>query len=245
MVEVHGKPILRYTLENLRAAGILDISLVTGYRADAVRFPDIPFRTFHNPRFAETNMLASLFCAEEAMEGSEDVVVSYGDIVFETSVLRKLMADPGDISVVLDDGWLDQWKLRNEDPLKDAETLRLDGRGCIVEIGAEPTDYSQIESQYIGLLKFSPGGLALLRGLYHELERAVDGGEVIRGRSFPRLYFTDMLQLLADRHPGEVKGVRIERGWIEVDTAADYDLFNRVLPAKNRFCDFTGIPSAA
>lgn len=243
MVEVRGKPILRYTLENMRAAGILDVHIVTGYKAEAIRFPDFPFQAWHNPRYAETNMLASLFCAEPALEG--EVVVSYGDIVFETSVLRKLMGDPADIAVILDDGWLEQWKLRNEDPLKDAETLRLNPGGYITEIGAKPTEYSQIESQYIGLLKFNPRGLSLLKGLYHELESAERGEPVIRGRAFPKLYFTDILQLLADRHPGTVKGVRIARGWIEVDTDADWRLFNETLPARNRFCDFTAIPSPA
>lgn len=242
LVEVRGKPILRYSLENLISLGIRDICVVTGYRSEAFsRFTLPPLRYFHNPAFAETNMLASLFCAESALEG--EVVVSYGDIIYETRVLRRLLEDKSDISVILDDGWLEQWKLRNDDPLKDAETLRLGPGNRIVEIGDKPRDYSQIESQYIGLLKFSPRGLVLLKEAYRALQREDCGQPALRGRPFKKLFFTDMLQILADRHPDAVRGVRIDRGWFEIDTVRDYDIFNRELPAKNRFCDFTAIPS--
>jgi choline kinase len=244
LVEIHGRPILRYTMDNFIAQGVSDLCIVTGYRAEAFLGADLPpARRFHNPRFAETNMLASLFCAEAALEG--EVAVSYGDIVYEPGVLEKLLSDESDISVVVDDGWLEQWKLRNENPLLDAETLRIDADGYIVEIGDKPVDYGRIESQYIGLLKFSPRGLGLLKEAYHALERADDGEAVLRGRPFGKLYFTDMLQFLADRNPRTVKAVRIRKGWFEVDTVRDYEIFNARLPAKNAFCDLTSIPGAS
>src|SRR6266550_6301781 len=37
MIEVRGKPVLQYIVEGLRNAGIGDLLLVVGYRADAVR----------------------------------------------------------------------------------------------------------------------------------------------------------------------------------------------------------------
>ena len=37
MIEVHGKPVLQHILEGLRNAGIGDLLLIVGYRADAVR----------------------------------------------------------------------------------------------------------------------------------------------------------------------------------------------------------------
>src|SRR6184192_4457595 len=37
MIKVRGKPVLQYIVEGLRNAGIGDLLLVVGYRADAVR----------------------------------------------------------------------------------------------------------------------------------------------------------------------------------------------------------------
>ena len=37
MIEVRGKPVLQYIVEGLRNAGIGDLLLVVGYRADAVQ----------------------------------------------------------------------------------------------------------------------------------------------------------------------------------------------------------------
>src|SRR6185436_13431111 len=83
MVPFRGKPILVHLLEILRKGGVDDVTVVTGYRADAVAALGVPTR--HNPDFASTNMVGSLFCAEDLLEG-DDVLVVYGDILFRPSV---------------------------------------------------------------------------------------------------------------------------------------------------------------
>ena len=36
---------------------------------------------------------------------------------------------------MVDDGWLDLWTVRNENPLNDAETLKYGDKGQIIELG--------------------------------------------------------------------------------------------------------------
>lgn len=240
MVPLRGRPILDYALGNLMAAGIRDIAVVTGYMAESVAFPGQPVRYYHNPRFASTNMIHSLFCAEPFMDGP--MVISYGDIVYSPTILKALLDEPSEVAVAVDDAWLDLWKARNEDPLQDAETMKIDERGFITEVGAKPKGIDQIDSQYIGLLKFGPRGLALLKEAFHALDKEPQDRPYFRGRIPAKLFFTDMLQLLADRHPRLVKAVRFQGGWLEVDTAGDYELFNAPGGAGDRFCDFAAIP---
>ena len=63
MVELRGKPLLEWQLTALHEAGISEIAIVTGYKREllANRAP----MEFHNPRWAETNMVSSLACAQE------------------------------------------------------------------------------------------------------------------------------------------------------------------------------------
>ena len=85
LVELDGKPMLYRQLDVLRAAGLNDIALVGGYHAECLQLPDI--EVLLNPRFAQTNMVSTLFCAEQWMKDGEDLLIAYGDIVYEPRVL--------------------------------------------------------------------------------------------------------------------------------------------------------------
>ena len=223
MVEIGGRPLLFYTLQNLRRAKIRDINIVTGYLREKIEFEGLQY--FHNQRFAATNMVESLFCAEAAMD--DDLVVSYGDIVYEYGVLEKLLNDRSDIAVVVDDEWQRLWRLRSSNPLEGAETLVFGKDSYLTEIGDRPTNPNQIESQYIGLLKFSRKGIQTLKDTFHRIKSLPEESEVIRGRNKFQIYMTDILQVMIDN--GEkIKGVRINGGWIEIDTRPEYELFCRM-----------------
>ena len=56
---------------------------------------------------------------------------------------------------MVDDGWLDLWSVRNDNPLDDAETLKYGRNGQIIELGRKPKSLGEIESQYTGLIKIS------------------------------------------------------------------------------------------
>ena len=60
---LYGRPLLEHQLSALRSAGITDIAVVTGYMREALTSYDLV--EFHNSRWAETNMVASLCCARE------------------------------------------------------------------------------------------------------------------------------------------------------------------------------------
>src|SRR5688500_12386621 len=98
-------------------------------------------------------MVSSLFCSEAAMQEDVDMVVSYGDIVYQRSVLEVLLAADHPIGVCIDLGWRRYWEARMADPLQDAETLKLTADGRIAELGKRAVRYEDIQGQYIGLFK--------------------------------------------------------------------------------------------
>ena len=76
-----------------------------------------------NKDYSKTNMVYSLISARKYLD--DDVIVSYGDIIYEPSILETLMKSDHDISVAVDVNWLSYWQIRFDDPLSDAETLKL------------------------------------------------------------------------------------------------------------------------
>ena len=150
MTEIAGIPLIERQITTLRACGITDIVIVTGYLADHLKLPGT--RQIHNPRWMETNMVESLFCAVE--EFTDDPIVSYSDIVYERRVLEALLGSQSNISVAVDTNWRAYWEFRFEDPLSDAESLRLDAEGRIIDIGLPVDNIDDIEAQYMGLMRF-------------------------------------------------------------------------------------------
>jgi choline kinase len=214
LVEVEGVSLLDRQLAVLRSEGVADITLIGGYRSDMLKRPGLGLEL--NPRYAETNMVWTLFSAEQALQG--DLVLAYGDIVYSRDILRSLLASPADISVTIDLDWEQYWRARNENPLDDAETLRMNAAGHIIEIGQKPVSLDQIQGQYMGLMKFSPRGLDILRYTFH---RAQAAGSLC-GKLPENAFMTDLLQLMIDEG-NALSAVKVNGGWVEVDTVSDLE----------------------
>lgn len=229
MVEVNGKSIIERQLETMYACGIKEsnITIIAGYRNDVLRerFQDTEIHFIVNNEFETTNMVYSLMCASSLMEPEEDILISYGDIIYNSDTLGRILACTADSAVVVDDGWYEYWSVRCENPLDDAETLMLDRDDCLIEIGQKTTDLAKVQSQYIGLMRFKGQGLKAMLGLSAEARRRSDVGEKLwrTDRNYSRMYMTDLLQGLIDEG-NRLKAVHINRGWFEIDDKDDLKL---------------------
>jgi len=217
LVELAGKPLLEHQLETLRAGGVDDIYIVGGYRAEQLERPDT---TLHlNPRYAETNMVTTLFAAEAVMTGDTDLIISYGDIVYEPRVLAALQAVEAPIALAVDREWRRYWAARMDDPLADAETLKLTDGDRVVELGKKPRSYADIQGQYTGLIKIRADHVARLS----EVWRAMDRDATFDGKDYDNMYMTSFIQHLIDSG-WEARAAFIDNGWAEVDELSDVNI---------------------
>ncbi len=214
-VPLHGTALLDWQIRTAHQAGVSDIVVIKGCHGDVLVRDDVTFAT--NPRFAETNMVYTLACALEQLTG--DCLISYGDIVYDRRVLDTIMAAPQPISVVVDMKWREYWEKRSENPLDDAETLRLDGTGQILEIGQKPESLDDIQGQYIGLMKFDAHGVEMLKTVMNDLRVNKKPGQ----KDFDNLYFTDLMQHMIGSDIA-VQSACIDGGWLEIDTLEDLAL---------------------
>lgn len=207
LVEYGGRPLLSWQLEALRSAGVEEIAVVTGYQREMMA--GLGLREFHNPRWEETNMVASLACAEQWLAGGP-CLVSYSDIVYERSAVEALLGSSWELTVAYDPDWLPLWQARFGDPLLDAETFRIDVSSRIREIGLKPSTVAEIQGQYMGLLRFSPAAWEAMRSMRAGLEPALRD----------RLDMTGALQRLI-LSGYAVHGLPVRCRWAEFDSAED------------------------
>ena len=156
----------------------------------------VTFKQRHhaNPRFAGTNMVATLFAAENIMSGESDLIISYGDIVYEPDVLRKLMTCDAPVALVVDLKWHRYWAARMDDPLSDAETLILTDQNRIIELGKKPKTLADVQGQYTGLIKFRADHVYKLTEIWHGLDPAGP----YDGKDRDNMFMTSFLQHLID-----------------------------------------------
>lgn len=220
MVELKGKALLHHQLDVLSACDInnQDIALAAGYLQEALVAPSI--KQFRNNNYATTNMVGTLFAAEDFMQPGEDLIISYGDIVYRDEVFKKLLLTEGELVIAADLDWYDLWKLRMENPLDDAETFKMIDDNKVVELGKKPNHREDAQAQYIGLIKISANKVAEFINYYHAMDKLA----TYDGKDFNNMYMTSLIQNLIDSG-WDARAALINRGWLEVDSVEDLEAY--------------------
>jgi choline kinase len=208
LLEFQGKSLLKTQLSLYNRLEIDNIVVIKGHLGHLITFEKLKYYMDRDL----FNMVHTLFIAEPELKG--DVVIAYGDILFQEDVLQKLLDDLHDISVVVDMEWKRYFAARLGNPYSDAESLILDKDNKIIEIGASNPPPEKVQSQYIGC--------DIFKDVYHSEKNKYWGKKWIRGKIFEKAYMTDMLQVIIDKG-FDVYGVPIRNGWLEFDTVDDYE----------------------
>lgn len=216
LVELRGRALLDLQLVALREAGIEEIAVVTGYRREMLASRRLI--EFHNPRWAETNMVSSLACAEDWLQ-TEPCIVSYSDIFYGSSAVKALMDSNAQLALTYDPNWLQLWNHRFGDALLDAETFRLTAEGTLAEIGKKPNSVDQVEGQYMGLLRFTPKGWAEVTRVRATLSAA----------ERDRMHMTGTLQMLIEAKRIPVHAISYKGNWGEIDSETDLSVYENDL----------------
>lgn len=212
LVELRGKALLNLQLEALYAAGINEIAIVTGYRRELLAGRGLV--EFHNTRWAETDMVSSLACAEVWLQ-AEPCIVSYSDIFYTPAAVQSLMHCQAALAVTYDPNWLKLWTQRFGDPLLDAETFRLTAEHTLAEIGNKPRAVEEVQGQYMGLLRFTPEGWA-------EVLRIRSG---LTSAQCDKMHMTGTLQKVIDAQRVAISAISYEGEWGEVDSPEDLNSY--------------------
>ena len=216
MVPLCGVSLLQRQITCLNRQGIQDVHVATGYRSEQIEALGYP--TTLNERYDQTNMVATLFTALDFIQQEGDLVISYGDIVFDDYNLQKLLANDDEVALMVDVNWRELWALRLENPLEDAETLIMNDAGYVTELGKKPESYERIQGQYTGLIKIRADKIADFVDFYRDL----DISATYDGKNFDNMYMTSFLQALIDAQ-WKVKAVLVENGWLEIDSVEDLE----------------------
>ena len=213
LVKLRGKTLLDWQLDVFKNAGISQIAIVTGYKRQLLANRGL--EEFYNARWAETNMVSSLTCANAwLMEGP--CIVSYSDIFYCIRAVTLLMEKPMPLAITYDPNWLALWTRRFGNPLLDAETFRLNLDNTVSEIGNKPKSVEEIQGQYMGLLRFEPEG-------WREVLRICSALTSVES---DKIHMTWVLQKIIESGKVSINAISYNGEWGEVDSVKDLEAYH-------------------
>lgn len=214
MLLLKGKSLLQHQIVTLKAAGVEEIAVVTGYLKERVQADGITKR-FENTRWDQSNMVRSLMMADEWLQ-KEPCLIGYGDIFYEPSAPEALMACDANIAMTYDVNFWELWSSRLDDPLSDLENFKIDQDNHVTFIGGRAQHRDEIQGQFMGLLMMRPEG-------WQQIKAYLDG---LSSEAVDKLDMTSLLQALI-KEGIHIRGVEYHDTWGEADTPEDLEVYNQ------------------
>lgn len=207
-IELAGRTMLAWQVEQFVRCGMTSISVVTGFKAEAqerevdrlrARHPGCSFDTVFNPFYKVADNLVSCWMAGDRMD--DDFVLVNGDTLFHESVLRRLLSQRK-ASIVLA---VDRKERYDEDDMK----VHLNGTQ-LLEIGKDlPSD--RVSGESIGMMYFRGEGPGIFRSM---LNRIMSGDGALD------IWYLSAIGAIAQQHVVHTQSVR-GLDWCEVDFPVD------------------------
>ena len=218
LLHVNGKSILQYQLDAYRQNGIEDISLIKGFQKDKIDMPGIHY--FINDEYLNNNVLGSLMYAESKMD--DDFIASYSDIIVTKEIVKQLLENDDELSVLVDMDWTKNYIDRENHPIEEAEKVIFDKARFLRNIGKKLNTHDPIDGEFVGMMKCNATGAQTFKHYFHQAKQEFDSKPFVNASQFKNAYLTDMLQYMVEQ--GEkVKCVCIHGGWKEIDTVEDFN----------------------
>ena len=228
LLDVNGQSILERQISVFKKLGIFDITVIIGPHTEKFTFKDISF--IQDKNYLEHDILSSLMLAHSIMY--DDVIVSYGDVIFDEHVLQPLINFKGLIGLCIDLNWEKNYDGRKLELKQEATTVQIKNNMCTKIVDGRELAKSKIKGdlkysnyerqklgEFVGLMRLSKHGSTIFIKRYKELINS-HIGSFHEAPSISQAYFTDMLQEMIDNDT-EILPIPVQGKWCEIDTIED------------------------
>lgn len=174
LIKIGKKSIIKYQIEALQSNNINNISVVTGYFTDKVKnvLKNADVKFYLNGDYEKTGMLESLYCAKEEL--NDDLIILYGDVVFNSDLIKRLLQDKNDFCLVvnrekeIENEAKEVFEQYSEEKIKKGRTKVYIVNGLVKKISKSVLP-EESSAEYIGISKFSKKGLSIFVDRTREL----------------------------------------------------------------------------
>lgn len=211
LLRVGGIPLLDRLCDNLNALNVRDISVVAGYRKEAIARKGV--HRLDNDAWTTTGEAASLAVASAALNGPG--LVLFGDILCRRHILQAVLDDEADLVIAADRnirrGGTGESAARDLVKLSASPAHAFLDADAKVTAAAFSTEYAAFDAEWIGVLKHSPAGAEAIRAWLADAAKRAD---------FAKLGIIDLIGDLV-RAGRTVKVHLVSGDWTTIENAVD------------------------
>ncbi len=213
MLPVNGVPMLRRQVDKFKKQGVNEITVVAGYRHDAIDAQGA--EVLVNANWASSGELRSLACALDCI--GEDTVIIYGDLLFRSYILHNLLDWDAELLVVVDSSPI-TGRAGNANDLaycSAADNRAMYQQKVLLERVTPEARWNERhpDGRWIGMLRVAGNGAIRLREALAALLKRED---------FDTLGLPDLLnRLVEDGHPPQVQYIRGH--WMDINKIEDLE----------------------
>ena len=185
--------------------------IITGYKANYLQTlsREFNFEIIHNQNYAKTNMVYSMFLANKKI--NEDVVVCYGDIIFDFNIIKLLRSNKNILPIFTK--WYSYWKkrMKTNEILNDAENLIIK-HNQVLTIGTK-LNKKLPKYQFTGIIKFRKKKYKELSKYFKSVKKNID--------------MTSFLNICIKSKKLQLNVEKYHNFWHEIDTKKDILIANK------------------
>ena len=213
MIRIGGEALLARTVNKFKKIGINKSIVVAGYKAESIDISGIEIRV--NKDYEIGDELMSLVCAQNDFDN--DMVISYGDLLFREYILRDLLEVDGDIVIIVDSALNNSsttgspdlaYCSQNDDRSPFMQNIILKELSSVIKTGNKKPS-----GQWIGMMRVRKEGRNWIEEAIHELKPSPN---------FKKLTLSDLLNYIIEQ--GKIINVHYISGhWLDVNSIDDID----------------------
>lgn len=201
LVEVNGEPIIFRQIENLEKNGIKNITIITGYKSDMLKYILEERYSFINiivnPNYETTNNMYSAYLAKDDYYEKNFLLIN-GDVYFDDIVVNELLKQKYDNSIIIEKGEYNK------------ESMKVRYNKTRIEEISKEISQNDAFGVSIDIYKFSSKGAKVF---YNKITEYIESKKVYN--QWTEVALNDILSKVQFK-PCPLKG-----RWIEIDNHND------------------------
>ena len=223
LLDINGKSILERQIELFHKFGIKDIVIVRGPHKEKFHLNNVRYIEDTNYLYGEQT--SSLMFARHEIIG--DVIISFGDIIFDESILKQLLESDNELVLSTDQNWQKSYEQRTDISQNFSDFVALKNKQ-IIKFFKNLEDVIEKNNivEFIGLMKLSKVGSEKIIKIYEYLEKNhVD--KFHYASSLKKAKIIDLLEELRLKNIN-IQIENIDGVWCEIDTPQDLEIAKRI-----------------
>jgi len=216
LIKINNKSILKRQIDLLRKSKIKEIGIIKGFKSSMIKYKNIKY--FYNRNYKKNEQLDSLFTAKKWF--SDDLIVLFSDIIYEDSILNKIIKSKHDFTIVVQKNWKKKYKDRFDHPISQADKVFVKDNK-IKDIGKK-LSYNKTNGEFLGIFKISKNNCKIILQEYELLKKT---------KKTVKLQIHNFFRHLIKKKI-DIKPTYVDAKYMEIDTYNDFKIAKEMFNEK-------------